>query len=214
MVIVDEFHHAAADTYRHLLEHVRPVELLGPTATPERSDGLPLLHWFDDRIAAELRLWGAIDEHWLCPFSYYGVHDGLDLRDIPWRRGRGYDVDGLSRLLTGNDVWARRITAQVIDHVDNPRRMKALAFCVSVDHARFMARAFGDAGIAAAAVWGDSPPDERREALRKLAEGRIRIVSVDLFNEGVDLPQSIPCSCCGPPTAPCCSCSSTDAVCA
>ena len=189
MVIVDEFHHAAADTYRALLERVRPVELLGLTATPERSDGLPLLHWFDDRIAAELRLWDAIDQHRLCPFVYYGVHDGLDLRDIPWRRGRGYDVDGLSRLLTGNDVWARRVIAQVIDHVDDPRHMQALGFCVSVDHARFMARAFGDAGIAAAAVWGDSPPDERREALRRLADGAINVVfSVDLFNEGVDLP--------------------------
>ena len=189
MVVVDEFHHAAADTYRALLERVRPVELLGLTATPERSDGLPLLHWFDDRIAAELRLWDAIDQHRLCPFSYYGVHDGLDLRDIPWRRGLGYDIDGLSRLLTGNDVWARRVIAQVIDHVDDPRHMQALGFCVSVDHARFMARAFGDAGISAAAVWGDSPPDERREALRRLADGAINVVfSVDLFNEGVDLP--------------------------
>lgn len=130
-----------------------------------------------------------IDQHRLCPFSYYGVHDGLDLRDVPWRRGRGYDVDGLSRLLTGNDVWARRVIAQVIDHVDDPRHMRALGFCVSVDHARFMARAFGDAGIAAVAVWGDSPLDERREALRRLSEGRINVVfSVDLFNEGVDLP--------------------------
>ena len=189
VVVVDEFHHAAADTYRALLERVRPVELLGLTATPERSDGLPLLHWFDDRIAAELRLWDAIDQHRLCPFSYYGVHDGLDLRDIPWRRGRGYDIDGLSRLLTGNDVWARRVIAQVIDHVDDPRHMQALGFCVSVDHARFMARAFGDAGISAAAVWGDTPPDERREALRRLADGAINVVfSVDLFNEGIDLP--------------------------
>ena len=85
-----------------------PVELLGLTATPERSDGLPLLHWFDERIAAELRLWDAIDQHRLTPFVYYGVHDGLDLRDVPWRRGRGYDIDGLSRLYTANDVWARR----------------------------------------------------------------------------------------------------------
>jgi hypothetical protein len=89
--------------YRALLEHVRPVELLGLTATPERSDGLPLLHWFDDRVAAELRLWDAVNQHRLSPFSYYGVHDGLDLRDIPWRRGHGYDVDALSRLLTSNE---------------------------------------------------------------------------------------------------------------
>jgi superfamily II DNA or RNA helicase len=75
---------------------VQPVELLGLTATPERSDGLPLLGWFDNRIAAELRLWDAIDQRRLVPFVYYGIHDGLDLRDVPWRRGRGYDVAGLS----------------------------------------------------------------------------------------------------------------------
>ena len=87
-----------------LLEHVRPVELLGLTATPERSDGLPILDWFDGRIAAELRLWDAIDQQRLVAFAYYGIHDGLDLREIPWRRGRGYDVEGLTNLLTGNDA--------------------------------------------------------------------------------------------------------------
>ena len=88
VVIVDEFHHAAAPSYRALLEHVKPIELLGLTATPERSDGLPLLNWFDNRIAAELRLWDAIDQQRLSPFVYYGIHDGLDLRQVPWRRGR------------------------------------------------------------------------------------------------------------------------------
>ncbi len=91
VVIVDEFHHAAAASYRRLLERLEPRELLGLTATPERSDGLPVLHWFGDRIAAELRLWDAIDQHRLTPFAYYGIADDLDLREIPWRRGRGYD---------------------------------------------------------------------------------------------------------------------------
>jgi superfamily II DNA or RNA helicase len=89
VVIIDEFHHAAAKSYRLLLEHVRPVELLGLTATPERSDGLPILDWFDGRIAAELRLWDAIDQQRLAAFVYFGIHDGLDLREVPWRRGRG-----------------------------------------------------------------------------------------------------------------------------
>ena len=75
-MIVDEFHHAAAASYRRLLEHLEPRELLGLTATPERADGLPILPWFDDRIAAELRLWDAIDQHRLAPFAYYGIHDG------------------------------------------------------------------------------------------------------------------------------------------
>ncbi|MEZ4301327.1 MAG: DEAD/DEAH box helicase family protein [Polyangiaceae bacterium] len=189
VVIIDEFHHAAAPSYRALLEHVRPVELLGLTATPERADGLPLLGWFDDRIAAELRLWDAIDQHRLAPFVYYGSFLDIDLRGVPWRRGRGYDVQGLSDVLTGDDIRARRIVAELSRRVDSPARMRALGFCVSVEHARFMARVFQDAGINAVAIWGDSPASEREEALRALAERRVNIVfSVDLFNEGIDVP--------------------------
>jgi superfamily II DNA or RNA helicase/HKD family nuclease len=189
VVIVDEFHHAAAPSYRALLDHIVPIELLGLTATPERSDGLPLLGWFDGRIAAELRLWDAIDQHRLAPFTYYGIHDGLDLREIPWRRGRGYDATGLSNLITANDMWARQVIDRLLERVDDPAQMRALGFCVSVDHARFMARIFNKAGIAATAVWGDSPDDERHDALRALAERRINVVfSVDLFNEGIDVP--------------------------
>lgn len=189
VVVIDEFHHAAASSYRGLLEHVRPAELLGLTATPERSDGLPVLDWFDGRIAAELRLWDAIDQHRLVPFAYYGVHDGLDLRDVPWRRGRGYDVEGLSNLLTGNDAWARLVVRELARRSDDVSRMRALGFCVSVEHARFTARAFGAAGIAATAIWSDTPDEERRQALRDLAARRVNVVfSVDLFNEGVDVP--------------------------
>jgi superfamily II DNA or RNA helicase/HKD family nuclease len=189
VVIVDEFHHAAARSYQELLGHLRPVELLGLTATPERSDGLPILGWFYDRIAAELRLWDAIDQHRLSPFCYYGVHDGIDLRELPWQRGRGYDVEGLSNLLTASDAWARLVLAQVLRRVDDPRRMRALGFCVSVAHARYMARVFNDAGVRSIAVWADSADEERCGALADLAARRVNVVfSVDLFNEGVDVP--------------------------
>src|SRR5258708_28619155 len=90
VVIVDEFHHAAAPTYRNLLEHLRPKVLLGLTATPERTDGEPILAWFGDRIAVELRLWDALDRGLLSPFHYFGVHDNVDLSRLTWRRGR-YD---------------------------------------------------------------------------------------------------------------------------
>lgn len=189
VVIVDEFHHAAAPTYERLLAHVRPRELLGLTATPERSDGLSILSHFDDRIAAELRLWDAIDQHHLSPFAYFGVHDGLDLSSVPWKRGRGYDVAGLTNLYTADDVWARRVIDQVVRRAEDPATMRALGFCVSVEHARFMARCFSNAGIPSAAVWADSSPDDRAAALRALREGRLRVLfSVDLFNEGVDVP--------------------------
>lgn len=189
VVIVDEFHHAAARTYQAWLEHLRPRELLGLTATPERSDGLSILSWFDGRIAAELRLWDAIDQHRLVPFAYFGIHDGLDLRTIPWSRQRGYDVEGLSNLLTGNDAWARFVVQELARRADDLGRIRALGFCVSVEHARFMARVFREAGLSAAAIWSDTPEPERRAALSDLAERRIQVLfSVDLFNEGVDVP--------------------------
>jgi superfamily II DNA or RNA helicase/HKD family nuclease len=189
VVVVDEFHHAAATSYTRLLEHLAPRELLGLTATPERSDGLSVLGWFDGRIAAELRLWDAIDQQRLVPFAYYGIADSLDLRDIPWRRGRGYDVDALSGLITSTDVWARQVLQQAEEHLGDLTRARVLGFCVSVEHARYMARVFTEAGVSARAVWSDTRDDERRAALDDLRTGRLHVLfSVDLFNEGVDVP--------------------------
>lgn len=189
VVIVDEFHHAAAPSYRRLLDHVQPRELLGLTATPERSDDLSILHWFDDRIAAELRLWDAIDQQRLSPFMYFGIHDGLDFTHIPWRRGQGYDIHALSDLYTSTDAWARTVVHEVNRLADNPDTMRALGFCVSIEHAQFMAAHFTKHGLPSVAVWGDSAPADRAAALRDLAAGTVRAVfSVDLFNEGVDVP--------------------------
>ncbi|MCB0921866.1 MAG: DUF3427 domain-containing protein [Actinobacteria bacterium] len=187
VVIVDEFHHAAANTYRHLLEHLRPAELLGMTATPERSDGQPILQWFDDRIAAELRLWDAIDQHRLSPFTYFGINDQTDLTGVRWVRGQGYDTAALSNVYTGDDMWVRRVVHELRQHTDGD--FKALGFCVDIAHARFMAEAFNAHGIAAVHVTGHSPDDVRDRCLRDLDAGRVRVVfSVDLFNEGVDVP--------------------------
>jgi superfamily II DNA or RNA helicase len=188
VVIVDEFHHAAAESYERLLSHVQPRELLGLTATPERSDGRSILDWFEGRIAAELRLWDAIDQHRLTPFAYYGIADDLDLRDIPWRRGTGYDVDALTNVITSTDVWARSVLHRFLEHVGNPPTARALGFCVSIKHAHHMARVFEKHGVAALAITGDTPDAERRDALVRLAKGDVRVVfSVDLFNEGVDV---------------------------
>jgi superfamily II DNA or RNA helicase/HKD family nuclease len=189
VVIVDEFHHAAAPSYRQLLERVRPVELLGLTATPERTDGLDVLRYFDGRIAAELRLWDAIDAQYLSPFDYFGIADGTDLRGVGWKRGRGYDVNELTQVFTADHVWANRVIEQVRQKVSDPLRMRALGFCVSVEHARFMADRFTAVGIAAVAIWGETPAEERRRPLTDLSAGRVAVVfTVDLFNEGVDIP--------------------------
>lgn len=189
VVVVDEFHHAAARSYREVLEHLQPRELLGLTATPERADDLSIFDYFDGRIAAELRLWDAIDQHRLAPFQYFGIHDGADLRRVPWRRGSGYDVEGLTNVYTANDSLARLVLKRLDEHVDDVGSIRALGFCVGVEHARFMARVFNEAGVPSIAVWGDSPDDERRQALADLRDGIIRVLfSVDLFNEGVDIP--------------------------
>ena len=159
------------------------------TATPERADGLDILGYFDGGIAAELRVWDAIDQQYLVPFSYFGVHDGTDLSDVPWRRGTGYDLTALTNLLTADSAWARRVIEQVRLKTGDPLSIKALGFCVTVAHARFMAEEFRGRGIPAVAVWGDSPTTDRTQALRDLESGRVNVVfTVDLFNEGVDVP--------------------------
>ncbi|MFA7542058.1 MAG: DUF3427 domain-containing protein, partial [Lysobacterales bacterium] len=189
VVIIDEFHHAAARTYQALLAHLLPQELLGLTATPERADGEPILQWFDGRIAAELRLWDAIDQHRLVPFAYYGIHDGTDYSQVTWRRGRGYEPQELSNLVTGDQVLARRIIDSVTRVVADPQTMCALGFCVSMAHAVFMAEQFKHAGLPAKAVTADTAKDDRKQALADLRNGSLCVLfSVDLFNEGVDIP--------------------------
>ena len=159
------------------------------TATPERADGLDVLRYFDGRIAAELRVWDAIDQQYLAPFSYFGVHDGTDLTDVPWKRGTGYDPNALTNVLTADHAWARRVIEQLRLKTDDLTAIEALGFCVAIAHARFMAEQFRSVGISHVAVWGDSPTDERTAALRDLAAGRVNVVfTVDLFNEGVDVP--------------------------
>lgn len=190
VVIIDEFHHAAAPTYRHLLSHLQPKQLLALTATPERADGESLLHLFNDEITAELRLWDAIDQHSLVPFEYYGVHDGTNLSDIPWTRGRGYDTEALANVYTADDLWVKRVIGELANRVECIDTVVGLGFCVSVAHADFMALKFNQAGIAAASVSGITASKERESTLRKLNEGSLKFVfSVDVFNEGVDLPK-------------------------
>ncbi len=188
VVVVDEFHHAEAKSYRRLLDHVQPMELLGLTATPERADGVDVREFFGGRVAAELRLWDALDQQLLCPFHYFGIYDPTEIDQIAWKRG-GYDVGELSRVYTGNDFRTRLILKELGDKVDDVRAMRALGFCVSVEHARYMAERFNAANIPALAVSAETTSAERRSALAQLRDGDINtIFAVDLFNEGLDIP--------------------------
>jgi superfamily II DNA or RNA helicase len=189
VVVVDEFHHAQAASYRRLLDHVKPLELLGLTATPERGDGIDVRSFFDGRTAAELRLWDALDQNLLCPFHYFGIHDGTNLADVVWKRG-SYDVAALDALYTGNDDRTRIVLKEVRDKISDAGRMRALGFCASTAHARYMAESFTAAGIPARAVWAETSTADRGAALRALKTGEINVLfAVDLFNEGLDVPE-------------------------
>ncbi|TRW43151.1 DUF3427 domain-containing protein [Georgenia yuyongxinii] len=188
VIVVDEFHHAEAASYKRLLGHFTPTELLGLTATPERSDGVDVRDFFGGHTAAELRLWDALDANLLSPFHYFGIADTVDLRDIGWNRGQ-YDRTQLENVYTGNDARTRIILKQVHDKVGDVGSMRALGFCVGVRHAQYMADAFTKAGIPSRAVWGDTESEARRGALTDLRDQRVNVLfSADLYNEGLDLP--------------------------
>jgi superfamily II DNA or RNA helicase/HKD family nuclease len=188
VVIIDEFHHAEAPSYTALLEHLQPVELLGLTATPERMDGGDVTRWFGGRVAVELRVWEAIDRGYLAPFQYFGISDTVDFSSVTWRRGR-YDSAELDNLVTGNEIRARRVAEAVAHWHASPQTMRALGFCVSVAHARYMAAEFSKHGFQSEAITGDTSDPDRRKALQRLRLGQIRcIFSVDVLGEGVDVP--------------------------
>ena len=188
-VVVDEFHHAAAPSYRELLDHVRPKILLGLTATPERSDGLDVLHWFGGRASAEIRLPDAINRRLLCPFQYFGVSDAVDLSGLQWQRG-GYRIDELDRVYTGNDLRAQLVLDKVHELLVDVRRARGLGFCVSQAHAEFMARFFTTRGVPSRALTAESPGELRRNVQDQLRRRELNFLFVvDLYNEGVDIPE-------------------------
>ncbi|MDW0116664.1 DUF3427 domain-containing protein [Sporosarcina thermotolerans] len=188
-IIVDEFHHATAPTYRALLEYYEPSILLGLTATPERMDNQNVLGYFDDRIASEMRLTEAIDRKLLSPFHYFCVTDNVDLSAIKWSR-RGYDTDELTKVYTSNDRRSDLVIQSINRYVTDLNQVKALGFCVSVEHAKYMAAYFNSKKIPSIALHGDSSDHERDTAKRKLISGEIKFIFVvDLYNEGIDIPQ-------------------------
>lgn len=188
IVVIDEFHHAAAATYRRILDHLAPRELLGLTATPERADGQDVRSYFGGRTAAELRLWDALGADLLCPFHYFAVADGTDLTRLRWVRGT-YDENDLSNLYTGNRARAEIIVRELRDKVIDLGAMRALGFCVDVAHAEYMAQVFNDAGVPAMAVSGATRPADRAAALTRLRSRELNILfSAEVFNEGLDIP--------------------------
>ncbi|RNA67986.1 DEAD/DEAH box helicase [Alteribacter keqinensis] len=189
MIIVDEFHHAAADSYQTLLTHFKPDILLGLTATPERMDGKSILPYFDHHIAAEMRLTEAINQKLLSPFQYFCVTDTVDISDLKWSRG-GYDTKALEHVYTSNDLRSSQIIKSLQKYVTDVRDVKGMGFCVSITHAEYMADFFTKSGIHSIALHGGSKHQVRSEAQRMLVSGKIHFIFViDLYNEGVDIPE-------------------------
>ncbi|MBA7468651.1 hypothetical protein ES707_03903 [subsurface metagenome] len=189
VIIVDEFHHAAAPSYQRLLTYYTPKVLLGLTATPERMDNLDILEYFNEKISAEIRLPEAINRKLLAPFHYFGVTDVVDLDTVPWKRGT-YDPAELSRIYTGNRERADLIIRAVQDYTTDLHDIIGLGFCVSVEHAEYMAAAFQEAGVPAACLHSGSSREERSTIQKRLVARKIHFIFVvDLYNEGVDIPE-------------------------
>ena len=187
-IVIDEVHHIAAESYRAVLQHFQPQVLLGLTATPERHDGSDILQDFDGVIAAEIRLPEAINRRLLTPFQYFAIDDETDLRNISWARGR-YDIAQLSQLYTHNEQRVRRILQSMQEIINDLGHMKALAFCVSRDHAVYMSQQFLLHGIAADVLTSDNS-QERQQKQQALRSGATQVLCVvDIFNEGVDIPE-------------------------
>lgn len=188
-IVLDESHHSAAVSYKRIIDHFKPQILLGLTATPERLDGRNILEDFNNRIAYEIRLKEAIERNMLCPFHYFAVSDEVDLSTVRWRNGR-YDVEELSQLYIDNSARDIGIIRAIKRYLGSIESIKGLGFCVSRQHARYMAKSFTDKGIASIYLDSESPPSERSSARSRLVKGEVKFIFVvDLYNEGVDIPE-------------------------
>lgn len=187
-IIIDEVHHIAASSYRSVLEHFTPKILLGLTATPERMDGEDILKDFCDSIAAEIRLPEALNRKLLSPFQYFGVTDNVDLSNVTWQNGR-YLPGELTKLYTQNDLRVNHILTNINRYLNDVQDVRALCFCVTQEHAQFMAEKFTLAGMKADYLVS-ARNNERGELRRKFMQKEINyLFVVDIFNEGVDIPE-------------------------
>ena len=182
-IIVDEFHHAGAASYKRLLACFTPEFLLGLTATPERTDRADILSLCDNNLVFENGMVKAINQSVLCPFTYFGIADiEVDYQEISWRNGK-FDPEELQ-----NQLATEARAEHAFQNWSQRKQNRTLAFCISIKHADFMADFFSRKNIPCASVHSESKI-RRNEALEQLNRGEIEVIfSVDLFNEGVDLP--------------------------
>jgi superfamily II DNA or RNA helicase len=186
-IILDEAHHAASPTYQKVLAHFKPKFLLGMTATPERCDSENIFEIFDHNVALEVRLHEALDLELVIPFHYFGVTDieGIDLSDV-----KADDVKEIVRCLKVNERVDFIVDKMNFYGFDGDKR-KAIGFCASIDHAEYMTREFNKKGIASLCLTGENTPEQRINGIKRLesdVDPLEVIFTVDILNEGVDIP--------------------------
>ncbi len=183
-VVIDEFHHATAPTYRRVLRHFQPEFLLGLTATPDRRDGADLLALCGDNLVFDCGLAEGIRRRALAPFHYWGIADVTDYAPIPWRSGR-FEPDQLATA-----IETRERAAKALSGWREKGGGPTLAFCSSISHAKFMKEFFAAEGVRSAAVYSREDSDPRHGSVTDLQSGAIEVLfAVDVFNEGVDIPE-------------------------
>lgn len=183
-IVVDEFHHAAARTYQTLIDHFTPGFLLGLTATPDRTDGGDLLGLCGENLVYQCDLFRGIEAERLSPFHYYGVPDDIDYAQIPWRSGQFDPTELEAQLAT------TRRAENALDQFRRRAKGPAIGFCCSKRHADYMAEYFRNAGLRAVAVHSGEASAPRASSLTQLGAGELDILfAVDMFNEGVDVPE-------------------------
>ena len=188
VIVLDETHHSAADSYKRIIDYFTPAVLLGLTATPERMDGRSILSDFNGRIAYEIRLHQAIEQNLLCPFHYFGITDETNLTDVKWVSGH-YVTRDLSVTYIGDHARDRGILNAVGKYLSDISLVKGLGFCVDQEHAKHMADVFNKAGIPSESLDANSHDHQRRTIQSRLKSGEIKFIFVvDLYNEGVDIP--------------------------
>lgn len=187
-IIIDEVHHISASSYRPILNYFQPKILLGLTATPERMDNEDILVDFCNKIAAEIRLPEALNRKLLCPFQYFGISDSVDLSNVKWEKGR-YLASELSNLYTSNNRRVNEIINNLEKYTKDIYDVRALGYCVTIDHAKYMSEKFTLAGFKADYLTS-SNSENREEIRQKFANKDINyLFVVDIFNEGVDIPE-------------------------
>lgn len=186
-IIVDEFHHAVSSNYKKIIDYFTPKFLLGLTATPERLDSKDVFALCDYNMVYEVRLKDAINKGWLVPFRYYGIYDEtVNYEDIDYKNGK-YDDKQLEEALMLN-----KRGEVILNHYLKYNSKRAIGFCTSRHHAEYMAKVFNENNIPSAAVYSGEKgeySEERNIALSKLTSGEVKVIfSVDMFNEGLDVP--------------------------